>query len=275
MSVRSRGPSLFALGFVSLVPGHRQHSRGRHDGPARRPAAAPPARRLLRRATRTNPLETPLRHRRGPEDMSIVYVPGLTGNPFYNTVACGAENRAEELGIDFTYQGAPTFDVALQSGIVSALIGEDRRHPHLPHRPGRDDPAAARGQGRRDQPHRHRRRSLRPGDPGHQHPVRQPRRRSVAALAVEAVGEDVGGDVLGLSNNAGSRSASSASRGSPTSWRSTRRSTTSARSTPTTSRPRRRRSCRRRRRRTTTSSACTRWPRTTPRARSPACARRA
>ena len=52
-----------------------------------------------------------------------------------------------------------------------------RRHPHLPHRSGRDDPAAARGQGRRDQPHRHRRRSLRPGDPGDEHPVRQPRRR--------------------------------------------------------------------------------------------------
>ena len=51
--------------------------------------------------------------------MSIVYVPGLTGNPFYNTVAV-EPRRAEELGIDFTYQGAPTFDVALQSGIVSA-----------------------------------------------------------------------------------------------------------------------------------------------------------
>jgi ribose transport system substrate-binding protein len=73
----------------------------------------------------TNPLETPFEIGEVPEDMSIVYVPGLTGNPFYNTVACGAENRAEELGIEFTYQGAPTFDVALQSGIVSALIGED------------------------------------------------------------------------------------------------------------------------------------------------------
>ena len=59
------------------------------------------------------------------EDMTVVYVPGLTGNPFYNTVACGAEQRAEELGIEFIYQGAPTFDVALQSGIVSALIGEE------------------------------------------------------------------------------------------------------------------------------------------------------
>jgi ribose transport system substrate-binding protein len=59
-----------------------------------------------------------------PEGMSIVYVPGLTGNPFYNTVACGAQNKADELGIDFSYQGAPEFDVAKQSAIVSALVGE-------------------------------------------------------------------------------------------------------------------------------------------------------
>ncbi len=56
--------------------------------------------------------------------MSIVYVPGLTGNPFYNTVACGAQTEADRLGVDFTYQGAPEFDVAEQSAIVSAL---DRR----------------------------------------------------------------------------------------------------------------------------------------------------
>src|SRR3954454_15675996 len=59
-----------------------------------------------------------------PADFSIVYVPGLTGNPFYNTVACGAQARADELGIDFTYQGAPEFDVAKQSAIVSALVGQ-------------------------------------------------------------------------------------------------------------------------------------------------------
>ena len=88
--------------------------------------AAPPARRPPRRATR----RTHWRHGgfeigEVPEDMSIVYVPGLTGNPFYNTVACGAENRAEELGIDFTYQGAPSSTSPLQSAIVSALIGEE------------------------------------------------------------------------------------------------------------------------------------------------------
>ena len=42
----------------------------------------------------SNPLETPFEIGDVPEDMSIVYVPGLTGNPFYNTVACGASRRS-------------------------------------------------------------------------------------------------------------------------------------------------------------------------------------
>lgn len=141
-----------------------------------------------------------------PEDMSIVYVPGLTGNPFYNTVACGAETRADELGIDFSYQGAPTFDVALQSGIVSALIGEDPDAILI----SLTDPVAM----------------LPPlqeavdaginvigidgdlEDPDVLSTNIQSDNFIGGALAarslVEAVGEDVGGDVLGLSNNPGS-----------------------------------------------------------------------
>ena len=42
----------------------------------------------------------------------IVYIPGLTGNPFYNTVTCGAGTEAKAKGVAFAYQGAPTFDVA-------------------------------------------------------------------------------------------------------------------------------------------------------------------
>lgn len=51
----------------------------------------------------------------------IVYIPGLTGNPFYNTVACGAKTEAAKLGVDFSYQGASTFDVAEQTKIISAV----------------------------------------------------------------------------------------------------------------------------------------------------------
>jgi ribose transport system substrate-binding protein len=51
----------------------------------------------------------------------IVYIPGLTGNPFYNTVACGASTEAKKLGVGFSYQGASTFDVAEQTKIVNAV----------------------------------------------------------------------------------------------------------------------------------------------------------
>lgn len=51
----------------------------------------------------------------------VVYVPGLTGNPFYSTVACGAKSVAKSLNVDFSVQGAPTFAVSAQTPIVQAL----------------------------------------------------------------------------------------------------------------------------------------------------------
>jgi ribose transport system substrate-binding protein len=54
--------------------------------------------------------------------MSIVYVPGLTGNPFYSTVACGAKSVAAKNNVDFSVQGAPEWNVAKQTAIVNALI---------------------------------------------------------------------------------------------------------------------------------------------------------
>ncbi len=141
-----------------------------------------------------------------PDGMSIVYVPGLTGNPFYNTVACGAQTEADRLGIDFTYQGAPEFDVAAQSAIVSALIGEkpdaimisvtdpDAMIPPL--QEAKDAGIDVIGID---------------GDLSDESILAtniQSDNLEGGALAaqslVEAVGEDVGGDVIGLSNNAGS-----------------------------------------------------------------------
>lgn len=52
----------------------------------------------------------------------VVYIPGLTGNPFYNTVACGAKTEAAKLGVEFAYQGAPTFGVAEQTKILNAVV---------------------------------------------------------------------------------------------------------------------------------------------------------
>ena len=52
---------------------------------------------------------------------SVVYVPGLTGNPFYTTVACGAAAEAKRANVKFSVQGASEFDVAKQTEIVNAL----------------------------------------------------------------------------------------------------------------------------------------------------------
>lgn len=51
----------------------------------------------------------------------IVYIPGLTGNPFYTTVNCGAGNEAKAKGVQYGYQGASTFDVAKQTSVVEAV----------------------------------------------------------------------------------------------------------------------------------------------------------
>jgi len=57
----------------------------------------------------------------------VVYIPGLTGNPFYSTVACGAESVAKSLNVDFSVQGAPTFAVTAQTPIVQAVTAS---HPN-------------------------------------------------------------------------------------------------------------------------------------------------
>jgi len=52
----------------------------------------------------------------------VVYIPGLTGNPFYNTVNCGAKAKAKELGVGYDYQGASTFGVAEQTKVLNAVV---------------------------------------------------------------------------------------------------------------------------------------------------------
>ena len=65
-------------------------------------------------------------HARPASKYSVVYIPGLTGNPFYSTVACGASVEAKRLGVSFSVQGAPTFAVNAQTPIVNAVV---QRHP--------------------------------------------------------------------------------------------------------------------------------------------------
>jgi ribose transport system substrate-binding protein len=57
---------------------------------------------------------------------NVVYIPGLTGNPFYSTVSCGASVEAKKLGVTFSTQGAPTFAVNAQTPVVNAVVA---RHP--------------------------------------------------------------------------------------------------------------------------------------------------
>src|ERR1700730_2467164 len=52
----------------------------------------------------------------------VVYIPGLTGNPFYTTAACGAMSVASKLNVNFSVQGAPQFDVAQQTATVNAVV---------------------------------------------------------------------------------------------------------------------------------------------------------
>lgn len=52
----------------------------------------------------------------------IVYVPGLTGVPFYSSVSCGAAAEAKRLGATFTTQGDPAFAVDKQTAIINSLV---------------------------------------------------------------------------------------------------------------------------------------------------------
>ncbi len=65
-------------------------------------------------------------HAKAASGYSVVYIPGLTGNPFYSTVACGASVEAKKLGVSFSVQGAPTFAVSAQTPVVAAVTA---RHP--------------------------------------------------------------------------------------------------------------------------------------------------
>ena len=49
-------------------------------------------------------------------------MPGLTGNPFYTSVGCGAAAEAAKLGLQFAVQGASTYAVGLQTQVVNAIV---------------------------------------------------------------------------------------------------------------------------------------------------------
>ena len=55
-------------------------------------------------------------------EQKVTYIQGLTGNPFYTTVACGGAEAAKKLGVQFSAQGPRQFDPALQTRVLDAVI---------------------------------------------------------------------------------------------------------------------------------------------------------
>ncbi len=52
----------------------------------------------------------------------ITYIQGVTGNPFYMSVTCGAAEAAKRLGVSFDAQGPAQYTPALQMRVLNAVI---------------------------------------------------------------------------------------------------------------------------------------------------------
>ena len=52
----------------------------------------------------------------------ITYIQGVTGNPFYMSVACGGTEAAKRLGVVFDSQGPQQYTPALQMRVLNAVI---------------------------------------------------------------------------------------------------------------------------------------------------------
>jgi ribose transport system substrate-binding protein len=56
------------------------------------------------------------------KDWTITYIMGLTGNPFYTSVACGGADEAKQVGATFNAQGPQQYQPALQLRVLDAVI---------------------------------------------------------------------------------------------------------------------------------------------------------
>jgi len=52
----------------------------------------------------------------------IIYIQGVTGNPFYMSVTCGGAEAAKRLGVTFDAQGPAQYTPALQMRVLDAVI---------------------------------------------------------------------------------------------------------------------------------------------------------
>ncbi|TMR88508.1 ABC transporter substrate-binding protein [Nonomuraea basaltis] len=58
----------------------------------------------------------------GGDQIRITLVQGLAGEEFYETMACGAKAKAQELGVALDVQGPQKFDPTLQTPIVNSVV---------------------------------------------------------------------------------------------------------------------------------------------------------
>jgi rhamnose transport system substrate-binding protein len=59
------------------------------------------------------------------DTISVAFVPKLQGIPYFEAMNAGGEAAAEELGIEWLYQGPTTADAAAQADIVRSFIQQD------------------------------------------------------------------------------------------------------------------------------------------------------
>ena len=60
----------------------------------------------------------------GGEEYDMTLIAGVKGDEFYITMNCGAQEKAEELGVNLDFQGPDKFDASLQTPIVNAVAAK-------------------------------------------------------------------------------------------------------------------------------------------------------
>ncbi len=54
--------------------------------------------------------------------VKVTFIKGVAGDPFYETMACGAQAEADKDDVDLTIQGANNWDVSLQIPLLNSVI---------------------------------------------------------------------------------------------------------------------------------------------------------
>jgi ribose transport system substrate-binding protein len=58
----------------------------------------------------------------GTKPVKVTFIEGVAGDPFYETMACGAKTQAAKDGVELTVQGAKDWDASLQIPLLNSVI---------------------------------------------------------------------------------------------------------------------------------------------------------